>query len=82
MVNLRGLSGGLTVSGQVLDGATGAPLAGALAQLGSGSATADAQGGFSFTSVTVGDYTLSVSKSGYTTASVAVSVTPGSSPRG
>ena len=28
----------------------------------------------------VGDYTLSVSKPGYTTASVAVSVTPGSSP--
>jgi hypothetical protein len=79
-VNLLGLSGGLTVRGQALDGTTGAPVAGALAQLGSGSATADAQGRFSFTSVAVGDYTLSVSKLGYTTASVAVSVTAGSSP--
>jgi hypothetical protein len=79
-VNLLGLSGGLTVNGLVLDAATGAPLAGALAQLGSGSATSDPQGSLSFTSVAVGDYTLSVSKPGYTTASVPVSVTPGSSP--
>jgi hypothetical protein len=79
-VNLRGVGGGLTVSGQVLDGATGASLAGATAHLGSNSATSDAQGRFAFSSVSVGDYTLSVSEYGYTTASVPMSVVPGNSP--
>ena len=79
-VNLRGLAGGLTVNGKVLDGATGLPLVFALAQLGSTAAISDAQGRFSIPSVAVGDYTLNVSKAGYATAIVAVSVTPGSSP--
>lgn len=79
-VNLRGLDGGLKVTGQVVDGATGKAVAGALVQLDSESATSDAQGHFAFPAVAVGDYTLSVSKTGYAAASATVSVTPGSAP--
>ncbi|MGA2865485.1 MAG: DNRLRE domain-containing protein [Verrucomicrobiota bacterium] len=79
-VNLRGLGGGLTVGGQVLDGATGTGVGGAQVQLGPSITATDSRGWFNFSSVAVGDYTLSVSKAGYATAAVPLSVTPGSSP--
>jgi hypothetical protein len=78
-VNLRGLSGGLTVSGTVLDGGTGKPLGGASVLLGSASAQTDTQGSYQFPSVAVGDYTLTASLAGYATAHETISVTPGSS---
>ncbi len=79
-VNLRGLSGGLAVSGTVLDGVTGKPLAGASVQLGTASAQTDALGRFQFASVAVGSYPLTASLAGYVTANDTVSVTPGSAP--
>ncbi|MHB8524118.1 MAG: carboxypeptidase regulatory-like domain-containing protein [Limisphaerales bacterium] len=79
-VNLRGLAGGLAMSGTVLDGGTGKPLAGANVRLGTASAQTDAQGRFQFASVAVGDYALTASLAGYVMANDSVSVTPGSSP--
>lgn len=76
-VNLRGLTGGLTLSGQVLDGATGNGVGGASVQLGTNTTISATNGVYSFASVAVGDYTLTASKAGYVTALVPVSVTPG-----
>lgn len=79
-VNLRGLSGGLSVSGRVFDAGKGNPLAGATVRLGASSTLTDAQGNYRFPSVAVGDYTLRATKAGYVDANETVLVTPGNSP--
>jgi hypothetical protein len=78
-VNLLGQSGGLSVSGIVLDGNTGNGLLGALVQLGTSSTVSGSGGAYNFSSVAAGDYTLTGSKSGYNNASYLVTVSAGSS---
>ena len=73
------LGGGVVVSGQVLNGSTGAGLAGVLVQLGTSSATSDSQGRYSFGAVMPGQFPLSASKTGYVDANDTVAVAPGSS---
>jgi hypothetical protein len=78
-VNLLNQAGGLSVNGTVLDGNTGNGLVGALVQLGTSSTVSGSGGAYSISSVAVGDYTLTGSKSGYNNASYSVTVSAGSS---
>ena len=80
-VNLLGAQGGLSVSGRVSDSGSGAGLAGALATLGAYSAASDALGNYGFSSVAVGTYPLTVSKSGYNNYNGSVAVSGGASIR-
>jgi hypothetical protein len=66
-----------TLAGEVVDGATGNVVAGALVQFETTSTVTDAAGQYNFCSVPVGDYTLTASKTAYVTANVPVSVVPG-----
>ncbi len=62
-----------TLTGTVVDGSTGQPLAGATFDLGNGfSATTDGSGQFSIASVTRGSYTGTLSASGYVTRTFSV----------
>ena len=74
-VNLLGCS----VSGTVLDGSTGNGLAGALVQLGAYNTVSGSGGAYSFASVVVGDYTLTGSLSGYSSASYPLTISAGNS---
>jgi choice-of-anchor A domain-containing protein len=68
------------VSGTVIDQATSASLSGvqvALTGAQSASATTDASGGFAVAGLAPGSYTVAISKAGYSTASIPVTVTVG-----
>ena len=81
MVNLLGAQGGLTVAGRVSDSGSGAVVAGALVTLGTQSTPSDGLGNYGFSSVAVGTYTLTASKSGYNSYNGSVSVSGGASIR-
>jgi hypothetical protein len=66
-----------TLAGEVVDGATGKMVAGALVQFETSSTVTDSAGQYSFCPVAVGDYTLTASKTAYVPANVPVSVVPG-----
>jgi hypothetical protein len=74
------LTATVAVRGQVLDAASGQPLAGVLVQLGGDSTISDAQGGYSFASVMAGQHPLVASKAGYVDANETIFVAPESSP--
>jgi hypothetical protein len=78
VANLRGLAGGLSLSGTVLDGVTGNGVVGALVQLGTNSTVAGSQGAYSFPSLSIGSYSLMASRSGYVSADYSIVITPGS----
>jgi hypothetical protein len=80
-VNLLGQNGGLSVAGTVLDGNTGLGLVGALVQLGTNSTVSGSLGIYSFSSVAMGDYTLTGSKAGYNNYNGTVAVSGGTSIR-
>ncbi len=71
------IEGPAELSGVVRDAATGLPLDGATVQLGAGqTVSAAATGVYSFTGVTAGDYTLTVSKTGYRSSTQSVTLAP------
>jgi Carboxypeptidase regulatory-like domain/Calcineurin-like phosphoesterase len=67
----------LSISGQVIDGATGKSVSGAAISYGGGSTTSDTAGNYSFSNVNAGSYSLAVSASGYQSQSRSVTVGPG-----
>ena len=71
-------SGASTLSGAVVDAATGAPISGAVFSLSNGpSATSAANGGFSVSGVNGGSYTASVSAAGYASQTLSLTVPAG-----
>ena len=79
MVDLRGLTGGLTVNGRVLAAATGQALSGASVSLAGQNASTAGDGTFSLANISLASgNTLTVSKTGFLTHTEAVAVPPGS----
>jgi murein DD-endopeptidase MepM/ murein hydrolase activator NlpD len=69
-----GAAGASTLTGFVYDGSTGSPLPGTTVTLGDDSTDTDAQGGYAFTGLTAGSYTLLAEKSGYNAYSASVDI--------
>ena len=64
-------------SGRVTDSATGLPVSGAVVTIAGQSVTTGADGNFSFSGITAGTYTLTISRTGYTSTSRSVTVLAG-----
>lgn len=65
------------ITGQVTDSSTGAAIAGATISYSAGSTTSDSSGNYTLSNVAPGNYTVTVSATGYTSLSSKVSVTSG-----
>ena len=80
-VNLLGAQGGLGLAGRVSDSSSGAGLSGALVVLGAHSTPSDGAGNYSFASVPVGNYALTVSRAGYNNYNGTVALSGGTTIR-
>lgn len=77
-VDVTGTANSFDITGRVTDAATGAVIAGAtVTSSNGGTATTNAAGEYTFTSVPNGSYTISAAASGYTGGSVTVTVAGG-----
>jgi hypothetical protein len=59
-----------TLSGVVTDATTGYPLSGVTVNLGGATTTTDSGGNYGFSNITPGTYTVTFSKSGYTSVTI------------
>jgi hypothetical protein len=66
-----------SISGQIIDAATGSPIQGATVDVGGDrTTTTDATGNYSFYTLSLGDYTVNASATGYTSGTGGTTLTP------